>query len=98
MSFLYRKLDVEKYDTLIALQPFIRAEQDRALLRQIWENREEERQLMKDHEGWKVGTLYGERLYKSRPKEEFPQYDFNEVTIHRPFKEHWYHNWPDAWI
>jgi hypothetical protein len=93
-----RKLDVEKYDTYIAMQPFIRAEQDRALLRQIWSNREQERQLMKDHEGWKVGTLYGEPLQKSRPKEAFPEYSFGELMIHRPYREMFEHCWPDAWI
>lgn len=93
-----RKIDVEKHDTFLAMQPFIRAEQDRGLLRQIWENREEETKLMKNHEGWSVGTLYGDPIFKTKKKEAFPEYSFPELYIHRPFSDHWEYAWPDQWI
>ena len=41
------------------------------LLRHLWRNREEERELMQNVPGWVVGTYYGEKVYNN-PANLFP--------------------------
>lgn len=50
-------------DARIAIVPLVEAERMRMILKQVRENRDEENQLMKDVEGWKTGTLWGEPTY-----------------------------------
>lgn len=38
-------------------------------LKQMRRNRDYERELMKDVEGWELGTLYGEPIYKTVPED-----------------------------
>lgn len=64
----YRVLKMEFVEHYIASAPFILAEQERKYLLQLHKIREEERELMKDVPGWKVGTLFGEPVYKTLPK------------------------------
>ena len=61
--------------------------------------REEERELMKNHPGWEVGTLYGERIFKQFPKNTLVNFDINEYYAHRPAHEA-FHDWcwPDVLI
>ena len=42
------------------------AERDREFLKQLRKNRDAEEKLMKDVEGWEVGTFYGHKVYKVR--------------------------------
>ena len=42
-----KKLEIEKFDTMIAMEPFVWAEKDRAYLRNIRMIRDEEREIMK---------------------------------------------------
>ncbi|KAI1302395.1 NADH dehydrogenase [ubiquinone] 1 alpha subcomplex subunit 13 [Halotydeus destructor] len=94
-----KKLEVEKYDSLLALHPFITAERDRAYLKHLRHLREQERELMKNHTGWEVGTLYGEPIYRTIPKDAILQIDINEYYAHRPPLEVLQdHVWPDAWL
>merc|ERR1712083_1197681 len=62
--------EAEMNDARVALEPFMFAEQDRQFLRHLWNNREEERELMKNVPGWKVGTWYGEPVYHQEAKRE----------------------------
>lgn len=41
---------------------------------------------MKDVKGWKTGTLYGERVYKTVPENEFIEPGLNEYYVHAPPK------------
>ena len=55
----------------MALFPLLIAERDREFLKQLTRNRDEEEKLMADVPGWKVGTWYGEPVFKtpvSRPQ------------------------------
>ncbi|OQR78661.1 NADH dehydrogenase-like [Tropilaelaps mercedesae] len=65
--------NLELNDTDLSLQPFLVAERDRAYLKYLRRVYEEEEFIMKDVPGWKVGTLYGERLFKTAP----PDYHLN---------------------
>ncbi|KAI3389323.1 hypothetical protein SNEBB_001440 [Seison nebaliae] len=58
-----RAQQLERDDIRCALEPLMLAEADRMFLKQVWENREEEKELMKDVEGWEIGKLYGESVY-----------------------------------
>ncbi|XP_029828793.1 NADH dehydrogenase [ubiquinone] 1 alpha subcomplex subunit 13 [Ixodes scapularis] len=60
-----KRLELEQYDGDIALEPLLRAEKDRLYLKQLKKNFEEEKRVMKNVPGWKVGTYYGEPLYKT---------------------------------
>src|SRR5205807_7531797 len=64
-KYFLKKLEVEKYDIIIGMTPFLEAEQDRIYLRQLWINREEEKRLFKNRPDWKVGTLFGEPIFKT---------------------------------
>lgn len=59
--------------------------------------REEERELMKDHPGWIVGTLYGEPLFKTIGKNEMPDLGLVSFYAHRPYKSVFEHVYPDMW-
>jgi NADH dehydrogenase (ubiquinone) 1 alpha subcomplex subunit 13 len=41
------------------------AERDRGYIKQLKLNRDAEEDLMKDVEGWEVGTWFGEPIYKT---------------------------------
>ena len=60
--------------------------------------REEERELMKDHAGWVVGTLYGEPLFSTIDKNEMPDLSIISFYAHRPWKSMMEHTWPDRWL
>jgi len=77
-----RRDQVEVNDAKLALRPFILAERDREYLKQLRINRDEEAELMKNVPGWKVGTLYGEPIYKTLPKEEWYDVTGDEYYVH----------------
>jgi len=54
---------LEMNDARIALEPFMLAERHRMYLKHLRKNRDEERELMKDVEGWEVGHYKGEPVY-----------------------------------
>lgn len=94
----YRILRIEQQEHYNAVHPFLVAEQERKYLMQLWRLREEERELMKDHPGWKLGTLYGEPIYKTIPKGYIPPVPASEFAAHRPYDE-WLYKVvvPDLW-
>lgn len=65
-------IKIEQVEHYIAASPFIHAETERKFLKHLRVMREEERELMKDHPGWILGTLYGEPFFKTLPKDELP--------------------------
>ena len=71
----------------IATMPFLYAEQERKYLINLYKMRENERELMKDHPGWKVGTLYGEPVYKTLPKDVLPAVNAEEFHQGRSMSE-----------
>ncbi|RUS71958.1 hypothetical protein EGW08_020271 [Elysia chlorotica] len=60
---IIRKEKLELMDARIAVEPFIYAEKDRAILTHYRRCRDEENQLMKNVKGWETGTLWGEPVY-----------------------------------
>lgn len=78
-----RILKIEQAEHYIAVYPFMVAEAERKFLRHLRILREQERELMKDHPGWIVGTLYGEKVFKSLPDGALPPVSPSEYTNHR---------------
>jgi NADH dehydrogenase (ubiquinone) 1 alpha subcomplex subunit 13 len=80
MYYLNAKLvereKVEMRSGQMALYPMLFAERDREYLKQTRRNRDEEAKLMKNVPGWKVGTWYGEPVFKTASPD----------TLHDP---HW---------
>lgn len=72
----YKKFQIrdefEMKETRIALEPFLLAETDRNILKTLWINREEERELMKDERGWVVGTWYGDKCFNDTSRIVLP--------------------------
>merc|ERR1712088_489481 len=61
---------IEERAAQLALEPMMLAERDREYLKQLRRNRDCERDLMKDVEGWEVGTYFGQPLYKTLGDDE----------------------------
>lgn len=83
----YRILKLEQVEHYIAAHPFLVAEQERKFLRHLRAIREDERELMKDHPGWKLGTLYGEPVFKTLPPNVIPPVNPTDYAAHRSPKE-----------
>ncbi len=62
----YEILQVEMRSADLAITPLMLAEREREYLKQCRRNRDAEEKLMKDVEGWEVGTWYGHPIYKTR--------------------------------
>lgn len=82
-----RVLKIEQCEHFIAAQPFLVAEQERKFLQYLRTLREEERELMKDVPGWKLGTLYGEPVFKTLPENVIPPMSPIDFISHRPASE-----------
>jgi len=65
---LEKRTEFEMQESRIACEPFLLAENDRQLLKTLWINREEERELMKNEPNWVVGTWYGDKVYTDTSK------------------------------
>lgn len=63
--------EVEMRSCRNVMLPVLIAERDREYLKQLRRNRDAEAKLMANVPGWKVGTWFGEPIYKTRPKEEW---------------------------
>lgn len=77
-----RVLRTEQTEAFIATHPFMVAEQERKFLLHLRAVREEERELMKNVPGWKLGTLYGEPVFKCQPKDTIPPINAADFTAH----------------
>ncbi|XP_011704235.1 PREDICTED: NADH dehydrogenase [ubiquinone] 1 alpha subcomplex subunit 13 [Wasmannia auropunctata] len=58
-----RREQIEMRSARLAILPLLLAERDRAILKQMRRNRDAEAELMKNVEGWEVGTYYGEPIF-----------------------------------
>jgi len=76
------RLHMESRGARYAIRPMLIAERDRAYLKQLRINRDEEERLMANVPGWEVGTLYGTPMYKTRPADEWVDPTTTEYFIH----------------
>ncbi|KAF5278650.1 hypothetical protein FQA39_LY00692 [Lamprigera yunnana] len=81
------RLDLERRSAEFAIKPLLMAERDREYLKQLRRNRDAERELMKNVEGWKVGTYYGEPIYKTLPDDSLIEPRIGEYYVHGSFKD-----------
>ncbi|XP_011308896.1 NADH dehydrogenase [ubiquinone] 1 alpha subcomplex subunit 13 [Fopius arisanus] len=77
-----RRERIEMHSARNVVYCMLMAERDRAFLKQMRANREEERELMKDYPGWVVGTYFGEPIYENMDPTEFITPTFHEYAIH----------------
>ena len=61
---------IEERAAALAPEPMMLAERDREYLKQLRCNRDCKCDLMKDVEGWEVGTYFGQPLYKTLGDDE----------------------------
>ncbi|KAL2718483.1 NADH dehydrogenase ubiquinone 1 alpha subcomplex subunit 13 isoform X2 [Vespula squamosa] len=74
--------NIEMKSAQFAILPILMAERDRTFLKQVKRNIAEEKELMKYYPGWKVGTYFGDPVYKTIPEDEFVEPDHIEYFIH----------------
>ncbi|KAJ2950988.1 hypothetical protein O0L34_g5364 [Tuta absoluta] len=77
-----KKHEIELRSNKMAIYPMLLAERDRAFLRQLLLNRNEEERLMADVPGWKVGHYYGEKVFNLTPSDAYVQPNFHEYYAH----------------
>eukprot|EP00095_Tigriopus_kingsejongensis_P001957 maker-scaffold594_size129171-snap-gene-0.19 protein:Tk01957 transcript:maker-scaffold594_size129171-snap-gene-0.19-mRNA-1 annotation:"nadh dehydrogenase 1 alpha subcomplex 13" len=77
-----RRNELEMTSASLGIEPLLLAERDREFLKQIRRNRDAETELMKDREGWEVGTLFGEKIYLSIPEDSLDHYTMAEYYAH----------------
>merc|ERR1712024_163351 len=81
------KDEVEMKSASLAITPLMLAERDREFLKQLRRNRDAEEKLMKDVEGWEVGTFYGHKVYKTIGDDEMPPIGHDEFYVHTSQRE-----------
>lgn len=74
--------DVENQSAEQAIIGLLAAERDRAYLKQVRKNRDAEEDIMKDVKNWKVGTYYGEPVYKTIPSDTWIDVSSKDFYIH----------------
>lgn len=74
--------DLEMRSGHFAVHPLLVAERDRAFLKQLRRNRDEEAKLMANVEGWEVGTYYGQRRFITQPEDDLNQTRAEEYFVH----------------
>ncbi|KAI8793302.1 NADH dehydrogenase [ubiquinone] 1 alpha subcomplex subunit 13 [Biomphalaria glabrata] len=78
--------ELEMRESRVAIEPFLLAERDRAILKHYRKNRDEENELMKNVEGWKTGTLWGEPVYYN-PRNRYVKPALEELLAHMSYRE-----------
>ncbi|XP_014089689.3 NADH dehydrogenase [ubiquinone] 1 alpha subcomplex subunit 13 [Bactrocera oleae] len=78
--------EIENRSAQLVIYPLLIAERDREYLKQLRRNRDEEAKLMANVPGWKVGTWYGEPVYKTLPKDTLITPMFKEFYAHTDYK------------
>ncbi|THK33001.1 NADH dehydrogenase [ubiquinone] 1 alpha subcomplex subunit 13 [Diachasma alloeum] len=78
----FRRETIEMNSARNVVWCMLLAERDRAFLKQMRINREEERDLMKDYPGWVVGTYFGEQIFEGTNPEELFEPTFHEYAVH----------------
>lgn len=79
--------EIEQRSADFAIYPLLLAERDREYLKQLRRNRDSEAELMANVEGWKVGTWYGEPIYKTKPKDYLVEPRLTEFYVHADLKD-----------
>ena len=51
------------------------------LLKYLWQNREEENELMKDVPGWVTGTYYGQKIWNN-PADMWMPLEYEDIYAH----------------
>ncbi|GFW15524.1 NADH dehydrogenase 1 alpha subcomplex subunit 13 [Trichonephila clavipes] len=92
-----RRLKRENDEVYVALEPLLVAERDRMFLNQLHKNREEEADLMKNVPGWKVGTLYGEPIFKTIEDKMIFPYSLEYYAHANPNERSYMHTY-DFWM
>lgn len=90
--------EIEMRSCRNVLLPIVMAERDREYLKQIRRNRDEEAKLMANVPGWKVGTWFGEPVYKTSKADDWIDPGINEFYCHaarkyfmdRVLLRHWF--------
>ncbi|KAI5634370.1 GRIM-19 protein domain-containing protein [Phthorimaea operculella] len=82
-----KRHEIELRSNKMAIYPMLLAERDRAFLKQLRKNRDEEERLMADVPGWKVGHYYDEKVYNLIPSSAYVQPNFHEYYAHTDPKE-----------
>ncbi|NP_001165799.1 NADH dehydrogenase [ubiquinone] 1 alpha subcomplex subunit 13 [Nasonia vitripennis] len=85
--FNYKQVKREELEMRSArncLLPILMAERDRAFLKQLRINRDEERELMKNVPEWDVGTYFREPIYITMP-DKFHSPDYFEFMAHADY-------------
>ncbi|XP_060524316.1 NADH dehydrogenase [ubiquinone] 1 alpha subcomplex subunit 13 [Cylas formicarius] len=82
-----RARELEMKSASFAIYPMLLAERDRAFLKQLRRNRDEEADLMKNVEGWKTGTWYGEPIYQTLEPDTLIEPMAYEFFVHGNFKD-----------
>ncbi|CAG0891121.1 unnamed protein product [Darwinula stevensoni] len=86
--YIYNKREVaqenvEKRGMQLAIEPLMLAESDRAYLKQIRKNMEEEEKVMADYPGgWEVGKWKNEPVFKTVPKDYWWDPDMRDYYAH----------------
>ncbi|XP_030760897.1 NADH dehydrogenase [ubiquinone] 1 alpha subcomplex subunit 13 [Sitophilus oryzae] len=93
-AFLYHlnvkavaRRELETKGASLAIYPLLLAERDRSYLKQLRRNREEEADLMKNVPGWKVGTWYGEPIYKTQKDDTWNDPSYYEYFVHAKYSD-----------
>ncbi|KYN04798.1 NADH dehydrogenase [ubiquinone] 1 alpha subcomplex subunit 13 [Cyphomyrmex costatus] len=79
---LIRRHEIEMRSARWAIFPALLAERDRAVLKQMRRSRNIEAELMKNVEGWEVGTYYGEPIFYLDDPNQFRDPTFLEHFAH----------------
>lgn len=79
----YRILKIEQQEHYIATAPFLWAEQDRKFLKVMKNLRRDEEYVMQGVPGWSAGTLFGEPIYKTGPKDKIQGPSIDEWIVGR---------------
>lgn len=77
-----RREEIEMRSCRNVMIPIVMAERDREYLKTIRRNRDEEAKLMANVPGWKVGTWFGEPIYKTIEKDVWIDPSFYEFYCH----------------
>ncbi|XP_031626579.1 NADH dehydrogenase [ubiquinone] 1 alpha subcomplex subunit 13 [Contarinia nasturtii] len=77
--------EIEMRSCRNVLLPIVMAERDREYLKQLRRNRDEEARLMADVPGWKVGTWFGEPIYKTVKSDAWIDPSINEFYCHTSY-------------
>jgi len=81
----HMRFQIENNDVRMVTEAFHTAERDRMWLNHIRKLRDQERELMKDVPGWRVGTFYGEPIFYTLPPDHWWDPQGYELLAHSSY-------------